>query len=75
MRKYLSLNNIGLFLNIAGTLLITYALGDFPDGGTFERLDGGTQYGIVYFKNPFQFKLGIILLIIGFFFQLTPKSK
>ena len=69
------LSDIGLFINILGTLLIAYTFGvldprNFGAGGsTSDRKNRERE--IAYFSHPKWFKIGILLLVIGFLLQLN----
>jgi hypothetical protein len=70
METYLS--DIGITLNIAGTLLIAFAFGKFPKefGGSTTGTDG-KEYNFSYLLHPLWFKFGVGILILGFFLQLS----
>lgn len=63
----------GLALSILGTLLIAFAFGELPffEGYAYY---GNSIYRDAYFLHPSWFKIGIILLILGFIFQLIEKT-
>jgi hypothetical protein len=66
------LNNIGIALNIIGTLLIAFAFGKFPKefGGSTTGTDG-KEYPFSYLLHPLWFKFGVGILILGFILQLS----
>ena len=70
MKKYLSASNLGLTLNVIGSILIALALGVL-DGNRGGSTDG---YSFVYSLHPYWFYTGIALLILGFILQLKPKK-
>ena len=78
-KQFINANNIGLTLNIVGTLLVAYAFGELPfdEGYAFLRnpITGQTSYfRDAYFVHPAFFSIGIVLILLGFIFQLK-KSK
>lgn len=67
-----SLNDIGLTLNIIGTLLIAFAFGKFPKGfGGTTSGDDGKEYNFTYIVHPLWFKFGVGILLFGFLIQLS----
>ena len=69
------LNNTGLILNIVGTLLIAFSFSvldskNFGDGGSTPDAKG-RECEISYFSHPRYFKTGVVLLVLGFIFQLN----
>lgn len=66
------LKNLGLILNLIGTVLIAISFGRYPKKEaaphTFDG-KGGKKY-IAYFNYPKLFCFGLILLFFGFVFQL-----
>lgn len=70
----MQIQNLGLFLNMIGTVLIAFSVGRFPKefGGSTTGSDG-KEYHFIYFIHPNWFKVGIALLIIGFLSQLILK--
>lgn len=68
----LSLNNIGIVLNLAGTIFIAFSFGSYPDkkGAPYTSDNSGRKKFIAYFNYPNLFYCGLILLIIGFALQL-----
>lgn len=71
MYQFIS-NNIGIILNLIGTILIAFSFGAFPNKDaaphTFDG-KGGKKY-IAYFNYPYLFCIGLLLLSLGFIFQL-----
>lgn len=59
--------NIGLILNIIGTIFVACSFGPFPDKKAAPSTDG--TY-IAYFNYPKLFWAGIALLTIGFVLQV-----
>jgi hypothetical protein len=79
-KRYITITNIGLTLNIIGTLLVAYAFGALPffEGYAWYKnpITGSiSNYRDAYFIHPKGFYIGIALLVIGFFLQLKPKLK
>lgn len=69
--KWQMINNIGLVLNIIGTLLVAFAFGKLPDGDGGETAnDKGKDYHFVYLIHPVGFYIGVLSIIVGFFLQL-----
>lgn len=68
----ISMNDIGLVLNIIGTLLIAFAFGKHPKGfgGTTSGEDG-KEYHFSYLVHPLWFRIGVGILIFGFLIQLS----
>ena len=66
------LSDIGITLNILGTLLIALAFGKFPKefGGSTTGTDG-KEYPFSYLLHPTWFKFGVGILLLGFIFQLN----
>lgn len=69
------ITEVGLALNIVGTLLIAYSFGvfdrtDFGAGG-YTTDSKGRKHEIAYFIHPKWFRIGIVLLILGFLLQLS----
>lgn len=65
------INDLGLILNVLGTLFIAFAFGSQKDdliGNTDEK---GKKLHFSYFKHPIIFIIGIILIILGFLIQLS----
>jgi hypothetical protein len=65
------LNLIGLVVNFLAAVLIFYSIGSHPCANPFSYC-GGTTNGlhIAYIKSPTFTKIGLLLLLIGFFIQL-----
>ena len=64
--------NIGIILNLIGTILIAFSFGSYPDKNSAPYTindQGGKKY-IAYFNYPNLFKIGIALLLLGFISQL-----
>ena len=60
---------LGLILNIAGTLLISFSFGkNLEEAHQFD--DKGRKIYLASFLHPREFKWGITLLCIGFILQL-----
>lgn len=66
-------SNIGIILNLIGTILIAFSFGPYPDksGAPSTTDDKGKERYIAYFNYPFLFWTGIIILATGFFLQLN----
>ncbi len=73
-----SLNQTGLAVNIIGSLFIAFSIGRTP-GGTFQNwvvYNEGTpnektkKFNVAIVRYPKIFFIGIILLILGFLFQI-----
>ena len=65
--------NLGVILNLLGTILIALAFGKYPkDGAPYTEEKGEKKY-IAYFNYPYLFWLGILFLSVGFLFQLRFK--
>lgn len=64
--------NIGLILNVIGTLFIAFSMGRFPKefGGSTVGSDG-KEYHFVYLTHPYWFNLGIMPIVIGFLLQIS----
>ena len=60
---------IGLFLNIVGTTLVAFSFGKNLYGA-YQSDESGRKVYLASFLHPNWFKLGIILLGIGFVLQL-----
>lgn len=89
MKKYFNKKNIGLFINIVGTFLIAIAISTLPysdknknDTAMYATVTSTTKdgdilwekkYPTVYFIHPVGFKIGIVLLGLGFFIQLKKE--
>lgn len=67
--------NIGIILNLVGIIMVAFSVGLHPDKDNVAYTENrdGKKYSFAYFNYPVLFKLGIILLISGFFFQLNFK--
>jgi hypothetical protein len=66
---WLSQTKIGLFLNIAGTVMIAFSFGkNLEDAHQFDRK--GHKVYLASFLHPKLFCWGLILIIIGFILQL-----
>lgn len=64
-------SDVGLIFNIIGTLLIAFAFGILKDD-TFLNTDSqGKKKMFSYLHHPMGFKVGVILIIIGFLLQLN----
>lgn len=85
MKKWCSLNNFGLLLATFGSILVALSVGMAPCA-EFGSYTGGVQtclddnglrkyYHMAYLVHPSLFKLGLIMLISSFPFQLEKKSK
>jgi hypothetical protein len=66
------ITNIGVILNLLGTIFIALAFGPYPNKRsaphTFDG-KGGKKY-IAYFNYPILFYIGLLLIFIRFIFQL-----
>jgi len=70
--------NIGLTLNIIGSLLIAYSFSKakYGFGGGYQCTSSATGWcEFTYLLYPQWFYFGIFLLVAGFFLQLKRKSK
>lgn len=66
------LSDIGLVLNIAGTLLVAFAFGKFPkEFGGSTTGDDGKEYHFSYLIHPRWFKYGVGIILTGFLAQLN----
>ena len=67
------IKEIGLTLSILGTLLVAFSVGKFPKGfgGSTATSVDGKEYHFAYIVQPFGFKFGIGVLVLGFFMQLN----
>jgi hypothetical protein len=67
-----NLNNIGLIFNLAGTAMLAFSFGSYPDkkGAPYTTDDNGKRKYIAYFNYPKLFYWGLFLLFVGFAFQL-----
>ena len=69
--------NIGLTINIIGTLMIAYSLGSANYGGFgggYRCTSSPTGWcEFVYFLYPQMFNIGIWLLVLGFILQIQRK--
>ena len=71
-------SNIGLILNIIGTLMIAFSFGkaEYGFGGGYRCESSKTGWcEFVYFLYPQLFNAGIWFIVIGFLFQIKRKSK
>ena len=59
-------------LNFLGAFLLLFSTGAYRGGGIhWAAVDlEGKMLKSVYYLNPFMFKLGIILMVIGFLIQI-----
>lgn len=66
--------NLGLILNIAGTIFLAFSFsripGKNPDDGGYTTDDKGKKYHFIYLVHPYYIPIGITLLLIGFLLQL-----
>ena len=63
---------IGLILDILGSILIALSIGKIPC--TSSSTCGGITYKMAYIIHPDFLKFGLIILIVGFIFQLFEKD-
>lgn len=66
------LNNIGIILNLIGTILIAVSFGRLPNkqGAPYTGDGKGGKKYIAYFNYPYLFCGGLLLLFLGFILQL-----
>jgi hypothetical protein len=60
---------LGLIMNIAGTLLISFSFGKNLED-TYQTDKNGAKIYLASFLRPARFKWGIIIVIVGFCVQL-----
>ncbi|OGH88505.1 MAG: hypothetical protein A3J93_04550 [Candidatus Magasanikbacteria bacterium RIFOXYC2_FULL_42_28] len=83
IKKYLTIENLGLFFGMIGSVTIALALGELPCGGKdgggvsgcFKATGTLTEYPIVYFLSKTKFYTGIFLLFLAFVLQIKPIKK
>lgn len=66
----ITLNQIGLILNLVGTLLMAFAIGEFDGAWTKHEKTNKNVY-LALFKHPTLMKIGISLFISGFVFSFA----
>ncbi|OGN31522.1 MAG: hypothetical protein A3I92_00570 [Candidatus Yanofskybacteria bacterium RIFCSPLOWO2_02_FULL_43_10b] len=67
-------SNLGLILNIIGSILVVVSIGKFPDGfGGSTTSNNGREYHFAYVTRPTGLKIGLLLIIIGFIVQILEK--
>lgn len=66
----ITLNQIGLILNLIGTLLMAFAIGEFKGGWTKHEKTNKDIY-LALFKHPVLMKIGVILFVTGFVFSFA----
>jgi len=71
----ISLEDIGLLVNLAGSVLLVISIGKFPKefGGSTTGEDG-KPYHFAYFLHPRMLKFGLCLLVLGFLFQIVGSN-
>jgi hypothetical protein len=77
IKFYLTKNNIGLTLNLIGTILIAVAFGILPPdtGMTVGSRINGKIIHNAYMLYPWLFRIGLLFLAIGFILQLQKKNE
>jgi len=68
------LNQLGLVLNIIGTLFVAFAFGN--PLYTAEQTDSkGRKFNLAMFRHPRLFKIGVSLLVLGFILMFIATLK
>jgi len=66
-----SLSNLGAILNILGTVIVAISIGTNPSDGSSPQIGGDKGLKDIATVNyPRWFKVGLLLIILGFLFQL-----
>lgn len=69
-------SDLGLTLNISGTLLLAFAFGPLPKGfGGTTSNDLGKVYRFSYLIRPKFFYSGISLIVFGYILQLDLGNR
>jgi len=76
MKKFITISNCGLLLNVLGSVFIAFAISTPPVKNLPGWLDfaSGEQFNFVTLNHPLWIYIGFILLILGFFLQLKRTS-
>jgi hypothetical protein len=59
----------GLILNLIGTLLIAFSF-NRNLGGAYQKDNKGRKIYLASFVSPLKFKIGMVLLFLGFLIQI-----
>ncbi len=67
--EFLTLSRFGLFLNLAGTIMIAFAVGkNLADAHQLDKK--GRKVHLASFLHPKLFTCGLVVIILGFVLQL-----
>ncbi|MBI2337535.1 MAG: hypothetical protein HYU97_12320 [Deltaproteobacteria bacterium] len=67
----ISINDVGLIVNVIGTLMVAFSIGKIPKGfGGTTTNDDGKVFHFSYVAHPILFKVGLVFIIFGFVLQL-----
>ncbi len=62
---------VGLFLNLVGTIMVAFAFGKNP-GEAHQEDEKGRKLYLASFLRPNMFRVGLVVLGVGFAMQAFP---